>query len=291
MKAITALRHRLTGAIAALLASAACATLQAQTPEQQAAAILQTDSATRSRLVTRATLFGIGFANVFDTYLSPQEYTGIEARVARESMRMTAWMDGRVSRQTFFQGNVGYTRNRADNNNTLSALVNWSYGLHYHFPLTPGFRLLAGAAGDINGGFVYNLRNGNNPAQARAYIDLDASAIAIWDLRIGRLPLTLRYQASFPLAGVMFAPHYGQSYYEIFSLGNAGGVARFTSLHNHPSLRQLLTADFPAGHVKVRLAYMWDAQQARLNGIKMHAYSHVFLVGLVKELYLFRNKK
>ena len=74
-------------------------------------------------------------SNVFDTYLSPQEYTGIDFRVSRESMRMTRWMDGRLSLQSFFQADLGYTRNKADNNNTFSALANWNYGLHYNFPI------------------------------------------------------------------------------------------------------------------------------------------------------------
>lgn len=70
----------------------------------------------QSRLVTRATMYGVGFTNVFDTYLSPLEYTGIDFRVSRESMRMTRWMDGRLSLQSFFQADLGYTRNKADNN-------------------------------------------------------------------------------------------------------------------------------------------------------------------------------
>ncbi len=56
----------------------------------------------QSRLVTRATMYGVGFTNVFDTYLSPQEYTGIDFRVSRESMRMTKWMDGKLSLQRTF---------------------------------------------------------------------------------------------------------------------------------------------------------------------------------------------
>lgn len=240
-----------------------------------------------NRLVTRATLYGIGTTNVFDTYLSPQEYTGIDFRVSRESMRMTRWMNGRLSLQSFFQGDVGYTHNKVDNNNTFSALANWNYGLHYHFPVTSNFKLLAGGLADLNGGFVYNLRNTNNPASARAYINLDASGMAIWNLRIKRRPLTLRYQVNLPLMGVMFSPHYGQSYYEIFSLGNSSGVVRFTSLHNQPSLRQMLTADFMlCRRARMRLAYVCDTQQSKVNDIKTHAYSHVFMVGFVKELYV-----
>ena len=255
------MNHKLTGIMAGLLLTAG--SLTAQTPAD-------------SSYATRATLYGVGAANMYDTYLSPQEYRGIEFRLSRESMRMTRWADGNLSRQSFFQGYVNYTHNHVDNNNTLSALLNWNYGLHYHFRLTDHFRLLAGGLADLNGGFVYNLHNGNNPASARAYVNLDASVIAIWDLRIKRYPITLRYQANLPVMGVMFSPHYGQSYYEIFSLGHADGVVRFTSLHNQPSLRQMLTADLPVGRMKMRLAYVWDAKPYETIGLlpEIHFTSH-----------------
>lgn len=265
--------------------------LQAQEVEDRALQELRTDSATRNRFITRATLYGVGFTNVFDTYLSPQEYTGVDFRISRESMRMTKWMNNRVSLQSFFQADLGYTHNKVDNNNAFSGLANWNYGLHYNFPITSNFKLLAGGLADINGGFVYNLRNGNNPAQARAYVNLDASGMAIWDLRIKNRPLTLRYQINLPLMGVMFMPNYGQSYYEIFTLGHWNGVINFTSLYNQPSLRQMLTVDFPVGRAKMRFAYIWDAQQSKINEIKTHTYSHVFMVGFVKEIYLLGNKK
>ena len=158
----------------------------------------QTDSLQAHRYVTRATMYGVGFTNVFDTYLSPQEYKGIDFRISRETIRMTKLFDGNVSVQNFFQADVGYTHNRADNNNTFSGLVNWNYGLHYQFRLTENFKLLAGGLFDVNGGFVYNLRNSNNPASARAYVNLDASGMAIWHLKIKRYPMVLRYQVNVP---------------------------------------------------------------------------------------------
>ena len=269
--------------LAGCILFALCTRLQAQTTD--------TDSLQIHRYVTRATMYGVGFTNVFDTYLSPQEYKGIDFRVSRETIRMTKLFDGNVSVQNFFQADIGYTHNRVDNNNTFSGLVNWNYGLHYQFRLTENFKLLAGGLIDANGGFVYNLRNTNNPASARAYINLDASGMAIWDLRIKNYPISLRYQVNLPFAGIMFSPNYGQSYYEIFTLGNWNGVINFTSLHNQPSLRQMLTVDFPVGRAKMRLAYLWDAQQSKVNDIKTHTYSHVFMVGFVKELFLIRDKK
>ena len=252
---------------------------------------LRADSTNRNRIITRATMYGVGFTNVFDTYLSPQEYKGIDFRISRESMRMTRLMGGNVSLQTFFQADLGDTHTKVDNNNTFSGLVNWNYGLHYQFRLTENFKLLAGGLIDANGGFVYNLRNTNNPASARAYVNLDASGMAIWHLKIKRYPMVLRYQVNLPVMGVLFSPHYGQSYYEIFSLGNAGGVIKFTSLHNQPSLRQMLSIDLPIGYTKMRFSYLADLQQYKVNNIKTHTYSHVFMVGFVKDLYRIRNKK
>lgn len=171
-------------------------------------------------------------------------------------------------------------------------MVNWNYGYHYNFPITSNFKLLAGAVADLNGGFIYNLRNGNNPASARAYVNLDASGMAVWNLHIKNYPITLRYQVNLPVVGVMFSPNYGQSYYEIFSLGNSSGVVKMTSIHNQPSLRQMLTCDFPIGIATMRFAYLWDAQQSKVNGLRTHIYSHAFMIGFVKEVYLLRpNKK
>lgn len=249
------------------------------------------DTLQANRYVTRATMYGIGFTNVFDTYLSPQEYKGVDFRFSHETIRMTKLFDGNVSVQNFFQADVGYTHNRVDNNNTFSGLVNWNYGLHYQFRLTENFKLLAGGLIDVNGGFVYNLRNTNNPASARAYVNLDASGMAIWHLKIKRYPLVLRYQVNVPMIGAMFSPHYGQSYYEIFSLGNSSGVIQFTSLHNQPSLRQMLSVDFPVRYAKMRISYLADLQQSNVNQIKTHTYSHVFMVGFVKDIYRIRNKK
>ena len=138
---------------------------------------------------------------------------------------------------------------------------------------------------------VYNTRNSNNPAQAKAYVNIAGSGMVIYRFRIGNYPLIARYQANLPLMGVMFSPEYGQSYYEIFSLKHGGKNILFTSLHNQPALRQLLTLDFPVGNMNVRAGYICDIQQAKVNHLKSHTWSHVFMLGFVKNFYLIKNKK
>lgn len=236
-----------------------------------------------ARPVTRATLYGAGFTHLQDTYLSPEEYRGVEFRISRESTRQTRLMSGHVYRQTYFQTNLGYTGNRADNNKTATALANWNYALHYRLPMTRNFTWLVGPLADLAGGFTYNMRNGNNPASLRASASLDASVAAVWNLTLKGKPLGLRWQANVPLVGVAFMPHYGESYYEIFSLGHHSGTVKATTPFSAPSARQMLTADYPIGRVRLRVAYVFDAQQFHLNHIKTHVFSHVLMIGFVKK--------
>ena len=249
------------------------------------------DSLQATRHVMRSVMIGAGHNNTFETYLSPLEYEGPEVRFAYETMRMTRLMDGNVSAQNLFQLHASYTENISQTNHTYGGLVNWNYALHYQFRPAKGLKILFGPMIDLNAGVVYNRRNSNNPAQAKAYGGLGASGMLIYRFRIKNYPLTVRWQANLPLLGVMFSPEFGESYYEIFSLGNGGRNVVFTSLHNNPSLRQLLTLDFPVGNTVMRVGYVCDLQQAKVNNLKSHTYSHDFMIGVVRNLYLFHGKK
>lgn len=250
----------------------------------------QTDSLPGDYL-TRTLMYGVGHANVYDTYLSPQEYKGLEFRILRETMQTSKRFDGNVTIQSIFQSNLSYTSNRIDNNNTIAGIFNWNYGLHYNFRLAQNLKLAIGGLGDFNGGIVYNLRNSNNPASARAYINLAASGIISWDFRIKKQSFSLRYQANAPFIGVFFSPHYGQSYYEIFTLGYYSGVFKLTSLHNQPSVRQFISLDIPFTYHKFRFMYICDIQQSKVNHLRTHHYGHAFMVGFVKEFYRVRRKQ
>lgn len=243
------------------------------------------------RPITRSTMYGAGTVNLYDTYLSPLEYSGVQARVLRESTRMMPWWDGNISRQTLFQGYMGLAQNPAETADELAGMVNWNYALHYNFSLMENrLRLLVGPMLQLHGGFLYNTRNGNNPAQAKLYANLAASGMAIYHIPWKRMPVTLRYQVDAPLLGAMFSPEYGQSYYEIFSLGHSDGTIHFTSLHNQPSLRHWLTADLQFRPFTLRLGYMADMQQSRIGGLRTHDYSHSFMIGLVKKLVPVKQK-
>lgn len=248
------------------------------------------DTLSHEKYLVRSAMVGIGKTNVYDTYLSPLEYKGPELRFMHESMRMTRLMGGRVSAQRIVQVNCSSTDNISKSSTSYSGMFNWTYALHYQYNVNGNLKILFGPMIDLNGGFIYNTRNSNNPAQAKVYGNIDASAMAIYKFRIARYPMVVRYQANLPFMGVMFSPEYGQSYYEIFSLGHGGRNVLFTSFHNAPSLRQMLTLDFPVGKTIMRAGYLCDIQQAKVNNLKSHFYSHNFMIGFVRNFHMIRGK-
>ena len=129
---------------------------------------------------------------------------------------------------------------------------------------------------------IYNLRNSNNPINAKLYTNLGASGIAMYRFRIKGHPFTLRYQLNIPLLGIMFSPEYGQPYYDMSLSSDWNKNINFTSIHNQPSLRQFLTLDFPIESTNLRIGYVCDIQQAKVNNLKSHIWSHTLMLGFVK---------
>lgn len=256
----------------------------------------QTEALPRS--TNSATLVGMGGYNLMDTYLSPgapeRNYTGVGFSVLHERMQMTRLADQRISRQQLFRGELARTENAAATATDLAGFATYSLGYHYHFtsPL-PDLQLLAGVMAQGWLGFIYNTRNGNNPASTKADADLRLSAMAFYTLRIKGYPIRLRYQGAIPFAGVCFSPHYNQSYYEIFDLGNHAGVVQFNSFHNKWAYQQLLTADFPVGALTLRVGFLGNYYRTDLNAIQSHVVSRSFVIGLavetVKVASLFRK--
>lgn len=238
-----------------------------------------------TRPITRSTMYGAGSINLYDTYLSPLEYVGAQMRVVRESNRMTPWLDNKFSRQVLFQGHLASANNPAETASELAGMVNWNYALHYNLSFCHNqLQLLVGPMLQLHSGFTYNTRNGNNPAQARFSTNLAASVAIQYQIPWRVSPLSFRYQLDAPFFGIMFSPQYGQSYYEIFSLGHSAGTIVCTSLHNQLTLRHWLTADVTLRHCTIRMGYMADMRQSHVNELRAHDYSHSFLIGIVKRL-------
>lgn len=252
--------------------------------------VAQTEKKNEPYPVNEGTLVGIGGANLRDTYLSPgknMNYTGVGLRILNERMKVVRLADYNVSRQQILNVEIALTDNPAETASNFAGFIDYSLGYHYRFKPLPRLKILTGASIRGMGGFIYNTRNSNNPTSAKVDIDLNISALAIYGLNIGDYPLTFRYQVELPFLGVLFSPHYGQSYYEIFNLGNYSGVVKVNSFHNKFAIRNYLTIDLPFRSVTLRTGYLHSYYSTDVNNLQTHIISHSFMIGLVKEFNSF----
>lgn len=249
----------------------------------------QSDSLVSDRTITNARMIAIGATNILDTYLSPEKYSGTELRYVSHTVRER---DGRRwSRQIVHQGDIAYADNRSGEGGEIAGAYNFQYLWHRNWTLSDGnLRLKVGGGADADVGFIYNTRNGNNPAQARLSLDAVVSAAVAYSFPLFGRRATARYEAAVPIAGLMFSPNYGQSYYEIFSQGNYDHNIVPTTLFSTPSVRQMLTLDAELLGITWRIGYLGDIQQSHVNNLKSHIYTHAIVVGVVKRFRLINYK-
>ena len=245
---------------------------------------LAQDTLRSNKVITNTQMLGIGAVNTLDTYLSPEEYTGTELRYISHSVRENGT---KLSRELLHQAQILSVRNRRENNNELGGFYNFQYNWQYalgQWNIGEGeLHLKAGGGIDTRLGFLYNMRNSNNPAQAYGQVNIAPNAVAAYRFRLRNLPFQLRYEVQLPILGLAFSPNYGQSYYEIFTRDNYDHNLVVTSPVSAPSLRQLLTLDFTVRHTTFRIGYLGDYQQAKINQLRQHVWSNLLVLGIVRK--------
>lgn len=247
--------------------------------------------------VMHSSLFGVGESTIYDSFLSPQWYTGTDLRFQCETMRMTSLMNGRIHNQSLLDINADINSNPVGNIDEYAAGIRYSQGWFYNFgdgnvivPNTTSstrWNYAAGLQASAYLGGVYINRSGNNPGQAKADVTIDASAMVTYDMHNGKYRFLWRYQMSVPMIGVAFSPNFGQSYYEIFVLKNYDHNILFAYPGNMPSFRSRLSIDVPLKRMDVRFAWALESSQARFNNLRYNNTSQSFMIGFNK--YFFRK--
>ena len=235
------------------------------------------------RVVQRSTLHGISLLNTLDTYLSGYDHKGAGYHIQHETLRRAHTGSYKWVFRTRTDATLGIATQHSNSQLLLMASRRWS---GYHpFTIGNNLKILAGAQIRAEGGALYTPAYSNNPVSAKAGVTMDASAMAVYTFLIGEKEYRARYTMDIPLIGAMFAPEYGQSYYEIFGLGHTRGIIHISSPFNAPSMTHSFVIDIPTRKSTLRIAYIADIYQSDINSLRTHIYTHSFLVGYSRTIY------
>jgi hypothetical protein len=236
-------------------------------------------------LTYQSAMIGTGKTNTYDTYLSPLLYSGNNIGLIYEQINRTGLYNGRISAQHLLNLEAAETKNQTGTATDYVGSLEYAYGLHYRFkPAAYKIQFFAGIQAGGLVGLVYNTRNGNNPATGKVNLNLNISGMAVYKFRIKKQPLWLRYQLNIPVAGLMFSPEFGQSYYDI-SEGEHGNLVHFASLHNQRILRNLLSVELPFNSCTLRLAYMNWIYETQVNSLDTRIVSNSFYIGFSRNFF------
>ena len=241
-------------------------------------------------LTYRSVMLGYGTSSVYDSYLSPLKYTGENFGLYFEQMKNTGLKNGNISEQHLLNANYSWSKNKSGTASYYNGFLKYNYGLYYRLKPVEKLQIFTGMQAGGLLGFVYNTRNGNNPATGKAHLDLSLSAIANYNLKIHSQPLNLRYQLSLPFIGAMYSPSFGQSYYEI-GLGVTDNLVHFSSLHNYISAYNTLSAEIPLKKFTLRLSYIFSIYETRINELDTQMFNNTFYFGLSHNFFTVRGKQ
>ncbi len=235
---------------------------------------------------------GVGPTQLLDTYLSQEKFRGTGFTFLSTTERHDSYGKS-DSWHTLIQHQLSLSSvdDRSGSRDELQGDYSFFIGRVHEWQACTwhnyhnAINLQAGAMINGNLGFIYNTSNSNNPAQARLSLNVMPVVAADCQLNLFKRRLVTRYELALPLLGVAFSPNYGQSYYEIFSLGNYDHNIVPTTFISAPNFRQQLTVDYQLWkNASLRIGYLGDYQQLQVNNLKSHVLHHRIMVGYVRNL-------
>lgn len=240
------------------------------------------------RLKYESYSIGFGRGNVYDSYLSPLKYRGLNVGLLYEEMKMLKWKDGNFSFQQQYSADLSQTQNPTATASNLTLFAEGAYTVYYRFNLNGKFQVFAGTQAGILTGGIYNSRNQNNPMSLKLNLNLGLSGIAAYKLMIKSQPVRFRYQVNLPVAGTLFAPQFGQSYYFLSDNENTFFASSF---HNHLAFKNIFSAELPLNWITFRATCIHSFYQTKINHLLTQCYSNTFYVGISKNFYIIKAGK
>ena len=221
----------------------------------------------------------LGYASVHDSYLTPITYGGMDLALGYETMRPLR--NDKWLWQLQVGADYNHVENKAKNNELHKLMGDITFDMQrlWRGAIAQRVNLSAGPMTQLRAGIIYDEVNSNNPVSVRAHWNVGATGMAWLNTRLGRLPVTLRYQAQLPMLGVFFAPEYDESYYEIY-LGNHKNLAHMGWWGNRFDMTNYLGADLHLGKTTLRIGYRNRLEHWDVNNLKVHDVTHSLVLGI-----------
>ena len=238
-----------------------------------------TDSVTVVRPVMAAYTIEVGSARLADTYLSPLYYNGWHIGLNYQRYQAMAFSPERWTMSLTTGLSLDRTQNPARNAVAWDLTLALDWGMMHRFRPVRGLTLAAGGSTSLTLGALYNARNSNNPVSAKASWTVNLTGYAAWQMKIGRLPVTLMYRPTLPVTGVFFSPAYSELYYEIY-LGNRSGLAHPAWWGNYFMFDNLITADLEFSSTCLRIGYHGKIFSSKVNHLTTNIFTHAIVIGI-----------
>lgn len=227
--------------------------------------------------ISNSFMLGVGTAHRADTYLTPLHYTGTVTGVDYEHFRIARRIPLAWSLTAGLD--IDRTENPVRNSVMLGAQFEVEAAVYRRFSAGRRVRFGIGGCTVLDAGALYLSRNGNNPVAANASWTVGVAGYATASFRIGRMPVVATYKAELPVVGAMFAPDYGQLYYEIY-LGDTAGIFSGAWWGRYFRINQRLSLDLKIRHKYLRIGYAPEIQSTKVNGVVSRRINHTFVLGL-----------
>lgn len=239
----------------------------------------ENDSVKILRPVNSAYMLNLGSASVLDTYLTPIRYKGMNIRLGYERLQAMRFNPQHWTMQMYFGIDYAPVENIVKNRTMHSLMIDFTWGMMHRWTPLRNMIVYGGGSTSFNGGVIYNQYNSNNPVSAKIRWGVNLTGMAVYNITLGKLPITLRYQATLPVMGVFFSQDYGEAFYEIY-VGNRSNLVHFGSWANRFDMINLVTADLHLGNTSLRIGYRGTVESSWVNNLNTQIFTHSAVIGI-----------
>jgi hypothetical protein len=226
----------------------------------------------------------IGGAAWKEKPLSYFTFNGTNLSLSLEMMRAcrgeSKWVQQHQLRYIYNSGDMAIS----GNGGSKVHLFNYTYGVMCHSKVAPKFRLYYGPDINVMAGAISNIHGGNNPKTFKGDLSIGFTGMAVWDFKLGKLPVTSRYQMSLPVFSAFIQQKQG---YMAHSFADGW---TFGSFGKHFNMRNRLHFDLHFSSWALRLGYNNDILTNYATSNHFQYVSHNFVLGFAGELMRWNPK-